>query len=231
MPEVPSTDWTYINNAADRFERVWKADPRPRIDDYLAKAQPELRAALFDELMRVELELRRRDGEQLTAEEFVVRFPEHTDRIRAVFARDPARYRALSTEPAIDFGQKMGKVEHRRARLPCGLQVRAVPVALLLGELGIGGTGPAAGTMMLMVGQQPGQIAQPSVGSRGAFAPTVAGGAHHRAGLQESSVQLLDFGRFHRFKVQGGLGVLVNLIGVEHGHAGGADPLIGPERL
>ena len=32
-------------------------------------------------------------------------------------------------------------------------------------------------------------------------------------------------------KAPGGIGVLVDLIGVRHGHTGGGDPLIGPDRL
>src|SRR5262249_8124686 len=87
---------------------------------------------------------------------------------------------ADSTEPAIDLGQELGKVEVHWAGLMRRVEVSAVPVALLFGELGIGIPGPAAGTMMLMVGQEPGQIAQPRDGPRGALAPAVAGGAQHR---------------------------------------------------
>ncbi len=56
MAEIPNADWSRINGAADRFERAWKAGPRPRIEDYLAEAEPESRAALLEELLRVERE-------------------------------------------------------------------------------------------------------------------------------------------------------------------------------
>jgi hypothetical protein len=36
MSGSPSGDWTQVNAAADRFERAWRAGPRPRIDDVLA---------------------------------------------------------------------------------------------------------------------------------------------------------------------------------------------------
>jgi hypothetical protein len=36
VSEISSSDWTWINAAADRFERAWKQRPRPRIEDYLA---------------------------------------------------------------------------------------------------------------------------------------------------------------------------------------------------
>src|SRR5262249_43746367 len=85
MAEIPTTDWTRINDAADRFECAWKAGPRPRIDDYLAEAEPRLRAALLEELLRVEIELRRGDGEAPVADEYALRFPEQTPVIEAVF--------------------------------------------------------------------------------------------------------------------------------------------------
>ena len=62
--ETPTSDWTWINAAADRFERAWKQGTRPRIEDYLAELEDSRRPALLEELLRVELELRRRDGEQ-----------------------------------------------------------------------------------------------------------------------------------------------------------------------
>jgi hypothetical protein len=30
MSEIPTADWTWINAAADRFERAWKAGTRPK---------------------------------------------------------------------------------------------------------------------------------------------------------------------------------------------------------
>ena len=39
MSEIPTGDWTWINEAADRFERAWKTGPRPKIEDYLTEAE------------------------------------------------------------------------------------------------------------------------------------------------------------------------------------------------
>jgi predicted Ser/Thr protein kinase len=143
MSEFPAADWTRINDDADRFERAWKTGPRPRIDDYLAQAQPELRAALLDELMRVELELRRRDGEQLTAEEYVVRFPEHTDQIRAVFARDPARPDALGPKSGMTptASGVAGSQDDADRDLPSGTHLRYFGDYEIIRELGKGGMG------------------------------------------------------------------------------------------
>jgi hypothetical protein len=43
------SDWTRINDAADRFERAWKQGPRPKIEEYLAEAETGPRAVLLEE--------------------------------------------------------------------------------------------------------------------------------------------------------------------------------------
>ena len=56
---------TWIDAAADRFERRWNTGPdRPRIEDFLAGTDPSQRARLLEELVRVECERRRAGGEQ-----------------------------------------------------------------------------------------------------------------------------------------------------------------------
>ena len=59
VSEIPMSDWTWINAAADRFERAWKQGERPRIEDHLTAVEESQRPALLMELIRVELELRR----------------------------------------------------------------------------------------------------------------------------------------------------------------------------
>ena len=88
MGEVSKADWSWINQAADQFERAWKAGSRPRIEDFLARATDGRRGPLLDELLRVECEIRRRQGEKPTAEEYRHRFPEHHAVVDAVFALD-----------------------------------------------------------------------------------------------------------------------------------------------
>jgi WD40 repeat protein/tRNA A-37 threonylcarbamoyl transferase component Bud32 len=86
MSEIPSTEWTWINAAADRFERAWKPGARPRIEDYLAEVDESRWPALLNELVRVETELRRKAGEDPGLEEYVTRFPQHAALIQAVFS-------------------------------------------------------------------------------------------------------------------------------------------------
>ena len=59
MGEVSKADWSWINQAADQFERACKAGARPRIEDFLARATDGRRGPLSDELLRVECEIRR----------------------------------------------------------------------------------------------------------------------------------------------------------------------------
>ena len=65
-----------------------------------------------------------------------------------------------STEQAIHLRQELSKVELGRASGAGGAEVGSLPVSLFLRELGIGVTCMAAGAMMLVVGQEAGQIAQ-----------------------------------------------------------------------
>jgi WD40 repeat protein len=89
VSEIPPSDWTWINAAADRFERAWNQGTRPRIEDYLAEVEESQRPALLEELLRVELELRRRAGEEPVPEDYTPRFPEQAERIEVILSPGP----------------------------------------------------------------------------------------------------------------------------------------------
>ena len=91
MSEIPTSDWTWINAAADRFERAWHQGTRPRIEDHLAEVEELQRPALLEELFRVELELRRRAGEEPVPEDYTRRFPEHAEWIEVILSPGPGR--------------------------------------------------------------------------------------------------------------------------------------------
>jgi serine/threonine-protein kinase len=63
-----------------RFEDAWKAGQFPRLEDFLDEALPAERALLLRELLRLELDYRRRRGDQPGAEEYKRRFPEQVGR-------------------------------------------------------------------------------------------------------------------------------------------------------
>jgi WD40 repeat protein len=101
VSEIPSSDWTWINATADRFERTWKQEPRPRIEDFLAEVDEERRPRLLEELLRVECELRRRAGDDPVVAEYAARFPEHAALIEAVFS--PGLAPSTPSEPPFNL--------------------------------------------------------------------------------------------------------------------------------
>ncbi len=79
-----------VDAVCQRFEVEWRAGSEPRIEDFLPQADQPQRAALFRELLALELELRRDRGERLDPREYRTRFPGHTAAIEAVFGLEPA---------------------------------------------------------------------------------------------------------------------------------------------
>jgi formylglycine-generating enzyme required for sulfatase activity/serine/threonine protein kinase len=137
MSEIPTGDWSWVNQAAERFERAWKKGPRPRIEDYLIEVPEAQWPPLLQELMRVEGELRAQAGEEPNAEEYRRRFPEYDDVIASVFASVPPKF-GKSTLPATEGAVTMA------TRDP----VSSVPPELanhrdyeIIRELGHGGMG------------------------------------------------------------------------------------------
>jgi hypothetical protein len=74
-----------IDRLCDRFGAEWAAGRRPKAEDYLTDVAEGLRAPLLAELLRVELEARRRAGEAITVREFHERFPDDTSAVEAAF--------------------------------------------------------------------------------------------------------------------------------------------------
>jgi serine/threonine protein kinase len=79
-----------LDAAAARFERAWRCSERPLIEAYLAEVAEPHQPLLLGELIRVELELRRRSAEQPAAEEYRRRFPEYHAIITTIFEGGPA---------------------------------------------------------------------------------------------------------------------------------------------
>jgi serine/threonine-protein kinase len=93
MSSIPSGERTWVDNAADRFEQQWTNGPqKPLIEDFLAEAQVVAedgrRAHLVEELVRVECELRRAEGEEPKVQEYRSRFPDEHEAVAAAFGLD-----------------------------------------------------------------------------------------------------------------------------------------------
>ena len=89
MAEISIADWSWLDAVADRFELAYRRGGRPLIEVYLAEVSRERIPVLLDELLNVEIELRRGAGEEPTAEEYHARFPAHVGVIDAAFRPDP----------------------------------------------------------------------------------------------------------------------------------------------
>jgi serine/threonine-protein kinase len=74
-----------VNDACERFERAWEADPRPRIEDFLPGPDDPGRRVLLRELIALELELRRDRGERPEEPEYRDRFPGQEAVVSGVF--------------------------------------------------------------------------------------------------------------------------------------------------
>jgi serine/threonine-protein kinase len=104
---LPLSTEREVDAACLRFEEAWKAGQRPRIEDYLGETSEPTRSALLDELLRLELEYRKRKGEQPTEEEYRSRFPEHGTLVRQVFAGLPRS--ALPQVPGYNVLEEIGR--------------------------------------------------------------------------------------------------------------------------
>jgi WD40 repeat protein/tRNA A-37 threonylcarbamoyl transferase component Bud32 len=90
-----------IDHACDAFEAAWKAaaaGERPRIESFLEDV-PE-RTALAFQLVALEVEYRRRAGEEPRAEEYQDRFPFlNRERLASAFAAEPLTVRDREADP------------------------------------------------------------------------------------------------------------------------------------
>ena len=77
---------TWIDAAADRFEREWNSRvPIGPVSRTSWPADENGRARLIEELVRVECELRRAAGEQPSPGEYLVRFADDWQAVNAAF--------------------------------------------------------------------------------------------------------------------------------------------------
>jgi hypothetical protein len=101
-PHPPQT----IESVCDAFERAWRQGERPAVEDHLGPVTEGLRPALRSELIRIDLEWRYLCGEEPTAEEYRMRFPECADSIEEWLAEarsSVAQMPALPVPDTTDF--------------------------------------------------------------------------------------------------------------------------------
>lgn len=67
-----------LNSVCDAFESALQTGQRPQLADYLTDTRLPV-STLFVELVQIEMEYRRRTGERVTLEEYIVRYPEFSE--------------------------------------------------------------------------------------------------------------------------------------------------------
>ena len=128
---LTAADLQQIDAICDRFEVDLRAGRQPDLTWYLPEAPPDGEAALFRELLNLELEYGQEIGEQPDARSYYQRFPELVEVIDAAFQ---ARQLAARGGPSSDHDGEstvasplvhaqvrngniaMGRVHSRRAR-------------------------------------------------------------------------------------------------------------------
>ena len=98
-----------INEACDRFEQAWQAGQRPQVEDYLGAAPERGRPALLRELLSLELAYRRQSGETLVLEDYLRRFPENAELIRAGFVAGERSMEAAASEHPTSTGPEANR--------------------------------------------------------------------------------------------------------------------------
>src|SRR3954449_12883203 len=78
-----------VDDACLRFEAALREGGRPRIAEYLGNAAGSERAALLRELLLLDLEYRRKQGETPSVEEYGAQFPGDADVVASAWGLSP----------------------------------------------------------------------------------------------------------------------------------------------
>ncbi len=139
MAEIPTADGSWIDEVAERFKRAWKNGERPRIEEFFINVPEPQRPLLFEELTRVERELRGRACEEPGALDYRRPFPGQESTIGAEVELP------LAPTPAVDQAEPVGPTRASAAsRLPAGSpppELANLTDHEIVRELGVGGMG------------------------------------------------------------------------------------------
>lgn len=118
-----------VNDVCDGFEAEWRAGRRPDIETALALATDRDRREVFRELLVLEIEIRRKIGEQPSANEYHDRFPEWASEVREVLGE------SLSPSPVPSWTET--KADYRdQPTIGCDSTPRAPEESPVLGLFG-----------------------------------------------------------------------------------------------
>ncbi len=124
--------------ACDRYEAQWRAGGAPSIEAFLDNSPVDDRAALFRELIVIDVELRLGRGEEPALEDYLDRFPDRAGPIEWALRKDRSGptsvYGAPGLDESFEEGSPITDETHEAPAMPERLG-RYVPTAVL----GVGG--------------------------------------------------------------------------------------------
>ncbi len=150
-PTPPAERLRSLDVVCDAFETAWQQGRQPRIEDHLAGVALDLRPLMVQELVRLELELRCRHGDQPSSGEYATRFPDCAAALDAWLAEARETAALLSGPEAApaespSTGSYLGSTSDPASSCPAAAEPVREPLRLLgeyelLERLGHGGMG------------------------------------------------------------------------------------------
>src|SRR5690349_2920248 len=116
-----------IDLVCDRFEEAWRNGAPLSIEDCVSTGRPESQTILLEELILVEYELRRAQGDDVSLSDYVRRFPAATNVLR----RAADRASAIRNGHCVSSGEPPALPEHL---FQAGQMIGRFRLEVLLGQ-------------------------------------------------------------------------------------------------
>lgn len=108
MNNLPPEIHQKLDHLCDRFEDAWQAGQSPGLDDFLRDGPADAQTELFEQLLRLELDYRRRRNERPIFDEYRQRYPEFVSVLETVFEVAPVEDSAISVSLTAIEGPNQG---------------------------------------------------------------------------------------------------------------------------